>query len=430
MTRSVRPLPGPPRATVRVPGSKSSSNRALVTAALAGGRSEIDGLLAADDTAAMIDCLRHLGVTIEPQGDLTVVDGTGGHLPTGEVTLDARLSGTVSRFLLPVLALGAGRYRMDGQPPLRRRPMGPLVDALRGLGADVTEAGEPGCLPLVVSGGSALGDRVEVLGDVSSQFVSALMLVGACLPHGLQVVVTSPIVSAPFLDMTAGVMAAFGATCVRTDDGFAIDGTGYQPSRFSVEPDASSASYLFAAAAITGGRVRVDGLARDSTQGDIRFVDVLARMGADVEWGTGHTTVSGGRALRGIDVDLGDLPDMATTLAAVAVFADRPTTVRNVAIIRGHETDRINAVVTELHRCGIEAHEHDDGFTVVPGRPHRAVIQTYDDHRIAMSFALLGLVPGGDGIDIADPECVAKTFPDYFTVLDQLRGIEPLVSTP
>jgi 3-phosphoshikimate 1-carboxyvinyltransferase len=272
-----------------------------------------------------------------------------------------------------------------------------------------------------VSGGAALGDRVHVLGDVSSQFVSALMLVGACLPNGLQVVVDGPIVSAPFLAMTADVMAAFGASCVATGDGYAIAPTGYRPSRFTVEPDASSASYFFAAAVITGGQVRVDGLARGSTQGDLHLVDVLARMGAEVEWGTDHTTVTAGPTLRGIDADLGDLPDMATTLAAVAVFADSPTTVRNVAIIRGHETDRIDAVVTELRRCGIEAHEHDDGFTVVPGRPQPAVIQTYDDHRMAMSFALLGLAPGGEGITIADPSCVAKTFPDYFAILDQLR---------
>jgi 3-phosphoshikimate 1-carboxyvinyltransferase len=420
--RAVHPLSAPPDRSVRLPGSKSLTNRALVCAALAAGPSELEGVLVADDSDAMVECLGRLGVGIELDRTAVraIVNGVGGVLPAGEIELDARLSGTTSRFVLPVLALGPGRYRLDGLPPLRRRPMGPLVDALRQLDAEVTEEGEPGCLPLVVSGGRALAGRVNVQADVSSQFVSALMLSGPCFPAGLRLDLDGPTVSEPYVAMTARVMEAFGARPDQIGVGYQLPGGGYRPTSYAVEPDASTASYFFAAAVIGGGRVRVEGLARGSLQGDLGFVDVLARMGADVEWGSDSTAVRAGETLRGIDVDLSDTPDVAPTLAAVAVFANGPTTVRNVALIREHETDRIAAVVTELRRCGIEAHEHPDGFTVVPGAPRPAVIQTYDDHRMAMSFALLGL--RADGIEIADPGCVAKTFPEFFDCLDGLRG--------
>jgi 3-phosphoshikimate 1-carboxyvinyltransferase len=392
--REVEPLARPPDAIVRVPGSKSLTNRALVCAALAGAGSELIGALDADDTAAMRSCL------------LALDRGTD---------LDARASGTTSRFVLPLLAAREGRFRLDGAPSLRARPMAPLFDALRSLGASVHEDGDAGHLPVTVSGGPVRGGRVEVPGDITSQFLSGLLLVGPSLRDGIEVVPTTTLVSRPYLDMTAAVMRAFGARV----DGLRAEPGGYRPARYTIEPDASAASYFFAAAAITGGRVTVEGLGSDSLQGDLRFVEVLAQMGAQADIAQGATTVIGPAALHGVDVDLRDLPDMAQTLAAVAVFADAPTRVRGVGFIRGHETDRIRDVVAELQRLGIEAHEHDDGFTVVPGNPQPGTVQTYDDHRMAMSFALLGLrVPG---ISIADPGCVSKTFPGFFEALEQLR---------
>lgn len=392
--RLIEVLDRPPDAEITVPGSKSLTNRALVCAALAPPGSELIGALEAEDTAAMRDCLRAL----EAGGDL-----------------DARASGTTSRFLLPVMAARPGRSRMDGSSSLRARPMHALFDALRSMGARVSEEGESGHLPVVVSGGPVRGGRVELPGDVTSQFLSGLLLAGPLLAEGIEVVPTTGLVSAPYVEMTAAVMREFGASV----NGLRVGPGGYAPARLVIEPDASAASYFFAAAAITGGRVTVRGLGRASLQGDLRFVEILERMGAIVEVGESRTTVRGAGRLEGVDVDLRDLPDMAQTFAVVAAFASGESRVRGVGFIRGHETDRIEAVVSELRRCGIEAVATGDGFIVGPGDPHGALVQTYDDHRMAMSFSLLGLrVPG---ISIADPACVAKTFPDFFQTLDALR---------
>jgi 3-phosphoshikimate 1-carboxyvinyltransferase len=345
-----------------------------------------------------------------------VTDGT---LQPGAMRLDARLSGTTARFLLPLLALGRGSYTLDGRPPLRARPIGATIDALRRLGAEIEELCAPGHLPLTVHGRGLVGGATEVDGAASSQFLSGLLLSGPAMAAGLTVQLQGELVSRPFLDITQAVMRRFGAEVSKPDDRtYAVAPVRYSASEIAVEPDASAASYFFAAAAICGGRVRVEGIGTESVQGDVGFVDVLERMGASVERTATSVEVRGG-ALNGIEVDLSDLPDMAQTLAAVAVFADGPTTARGIGFIRGHETDRLAAVVTELRRCGVKADEHDDGFTIHPATPHAAVVETYDDHRMAMSFALLGLrVPG---IAIADPECVSKTFPGFFAALDQLR---------
>ncbi|MGZ4727503.1 MAG: 3-phosphoshikimate 1-carboxyvinyltransferase, partial [Acidimicrobiales bacterium] len=338
-----------------------------------------------------------------------------------DVAIDARLSGTTSRFIAPVLALGSARYRLDGGEPLRRRPMATGFDALRRLGADVVELGEPGHLPVQIGGGAVRGGEVRLTAAVSSQFASGLLQIGPCLAGGLTVRLDGPVVSRPYLDLTVAVMSSFGAVVDRPDPRtFVARPGGYRGTSYAVEPDASAASYFFAAAAITGGRVRIDGLGSGSLQGDLRFVDLLARMGAEVTRGTDHTEVRGTGTLRGITADMRDLSDTAQTLAAVAVFAEGPTEVTGIGFIRGKETDRLGAVVAELHRCGVAAEETADGFRIDPGTPHPAVIETYHDHRMAMSFALLGL--RAPGIEIADPGCVGKTFPDYFAVLDQLRG--------
>ncbi|HET6949292.1 MAG TPA: 3-phosphoshikimate 1-carboxyvinyltransferase [Acidimicrobiales bacterium] len=428
--RPVAPVPGPLDATVTVPGSKSLTNRALVCAALAEGVSTIEGALVADDSAAMRTALGALGATIEGgTGDTTLrVTGTGGHLRPGPLDLDMRLSGTTSRFLLPVVALGKGDYRIDGAPSLRARPMAPVLDGIRALGAAVTAHGEPDHLPVTVHApGAVAGGEVSVAGDTSSQFLSGLLLAAPYTRDGVRVTVTTHLVSRPFVELTRAVMGDFGVAVA--DEGrrpgggpvFAVPPGRYRAGGYAVEPDASTASYFLAAAAIVGGRVTVEGLGAGSRQGDAAFADLLGAMGARVTRTATTTTVEGTGRLAGLgDVDLTDLPDMAQTVAAVAVFADGPTRVTGVGFIRGHETDRIAAVVAELRRAGIDADEEPDGFVVRPGPVRPARIRTYDDHRMAMSFALLGL--RAPGIEIDDPGCVGKTFPGFWTALDGLAG--------
>jgi 3-phosphoshikimate 1-carboxyvinyltransferase len=428
----VEPVAGPLKAMARVPGSKSLTNRALICAALADGVSELQGALWADDVEAMIAALDQLGVgTRWGENDTLTVGGTGGRFPTpaGEhpPVLDARMSGTTSRFLLPLLPLVPGPVRLDGAPSLRARPMADGLATLRDLGAAVVEDGEPGHLPVRVHGpdvAAEWGDGVDeprdvaVVGKASSQFLSGLLLAAPGWPGGLSVSVDGPLVSRAYVDMTVEVMRAFGADVHDWENGWAVRSGPYRAGRYQVEPDASAASYFFAAAAITGGEVTVRGLGAGSLQGDLMFVDVLEQMGCQVERSAGRTTVRSTGALRGVDVDMGDLSDTAQTLAAVAVFADSPTRLRGIGFIRHKETDRIGNVVAELRRCGIDAEEEADGYLIRPGTPSPATVQTYDDHRMAMSFALLGL--RSPGITIADPGCVAKTFPGYWDELQRL----------
>lgn len=415
---AIEPLTAVPQATVRVPGSKSHTNRALICAALARGTSTLDGVLLADDTEAMLGILDQLGVgvALDRAAHRATVSGGHGRLLATAARLDARQSGATGRFVLPMLAHGTGTYLLDGHDQLRARPFDDLVDGLAQLG--VTVHGRR--LPLRLEAPESLaGGAVRLRGSVSSQFLSGLLLSAPCAAGAIDIELVDQPVSTPYLDLTLATMRFFGAVADHHDHRrFRIEATGYDAARIAIEPDASAASYFFAAAAITGGSVRVDGLGADTIQGDLRFVDVLERMGAIVERGIDHTTVHGG-ALRGIDVDMADISDTAQTLAVVAPFADGPTRVSGIGFIRRKETDRIAAVVAELRARGIGAHETDDGFVVEPATPQPGVVATYDDHRMAMSFALLGLVQ--PGIVIADPGCVSKTFPDYFSVLDQLR---------
>ena len=412
---AITPLTAPPDAALRPPGSKSITNRALICAALAPGRSTLTGVLFADDTHAMLDAVRALGATLmlDEPASTVVVDGIDPRTASGEVTVNARQSGTTSRFILPAAALRPARGIIDGTPQLRARPFGPLVDALRELGATVEDLGQPGFLPVAVTGPVA-GGKVPLPGHLSSQFLSGLLMAGPLMADGLSVELTSPLVSVPYVEATTAVMAAFGVTV----DGLHVRPGAYRATDFAVEPDASAASYLLAAAAIGAGRVTVEGLGTASLQGDVRFADLLERMGARVERTADRITVTGTGTLHGIDVDMADISDTAQTLAAVAVFADTPTRVRGIGFIRGKETDRIGAVVAELRRAGIDAVEDADGFTIHPGTPAPTAFETYDNHRMAMSLALLGLrVPG---IVIKDPKCVAKTYPTYFMDLARL----------
>ena len=421
--RRIEPIGHPLDATIRVPGSKSITNRALVTAALAEGTSTLEGVLFADDTEAMLDSLGRLGVALEiDRAAATVrVVGTGGVVPAGPIDLDARMSGTTARFLAPLLAAGPGPYRLDGAEQMRARPMRDGFDALERLGADIVTESQPGHLPATITAGPpASSNEVRLRADASSQFVSGLLLSAPLRPRGLVVRLDGEVVSRPYLDLTVAVMDAFGVAVTQPDDRtYVVPAGRYRAARYVVEPDASAASYFFAAPVVAGGRVRVVGLGRGAVQGDVRFVDELERMGALVERGSDHIEVRAGAALRGITADLTDFSDTAQTLATTAVFADSPTRVTGIGFIRRKETDRVAAVVTELRRCGIDATEDDDGFTIRPGTPTATTVRTYDDHRMAMSFALLGLrVPG---IEIDDPGCVVKTFPTFWDVFDSLR---------
>lgn len=412
---------GPVDATVMVPGSKSITNRALVCAALAFSPSTIDGWLDADDTRAMMAALETLGVAVGVGESLRI--GSDGPRPE-VVSIDARQSGTTSRFLLPVLGLDGTPRRIAGDPQLQARPMGEVFEALRALGARVDEEGVPGYLPAVVEG-PLRGGEVELAGDVSSQFLSGLLLAAPHMPGGLQVRITTDLISRPYVDMTIAVMRAFGADVTTSDgDTWHVQPLRYQGAEFLVEPDASAASYAWGAAVATGGTVTIPGLHHGSLQGDVAFVDVLERMGARVRWDADAITVSAGDALHGIDVDMAHVSDTVPTLAVLAALADSPTTIRGVGFIRHKETDRIAAPVNELRRCGIDAEETEDGLIVRPGPVRAATVETYDDHRMAMAFSLLGLAR--DGISIAGPGCVAKTFPEYWDLVDRLRsGTEP-----
>ncbi|XVV08777.1 3-phosphoshikimate 1-carboxyvinyltransferase [Actinoplanes sp. CA-131856] len=414
-SRAIQPLSRPLNAVVRPPGSKSITNRALLCAALAPGESTLTGALFADDTRAMMAAVAALGASVSVDPLSRTASVTGGGSPAEGAVVDARQSGTTSRFVLPAAALFGRRTVVDGTPQLRARPFGPVLDALRQVGAKVEELGEPGFLPAAVSG-PMHGGPVHVSGHISSQFLSGLLMAGPLMRDGLQVSLTSELVSVPYVEMTKAVMAAFGATV----EGLTVQPGAYTARAYDIEPDASAASYFLGAAAIAGGRVTVSGLGTASLQGDVRFADVLERMGATVTRTRDSLTVSRTGPLHGVDVDMADISDTAQTLAAVAVFAGSPTRVRGIGFIRGKETDRIAAVVTELRRAGIDAVEDEDGFTITPGAPRPARFETYEDHRMAMSLSLLGL--RAPGIEVLDPGCVAKTYPDFFTDLEALRS--------
>ncbi|MEO2031557.1 MAG: 3-phosphoshikimate 1-carboxyvinyltransferase [Planctomycetaceae bacterium] len=426
-SRRITPVTNPIRGSLRPPGSKSITNRAMILAALAKGTSNLTGVLDSQDTRVMTESLRRLGFDIQhdQQAGRCRVTGEGGRIPATDADLWLENSGTSIRFLTSLCALGTGRYRLDGVDRMRQRPIGDLVRALRQLGVTIEfEVPDSDCPPIVVRGrqsSAASRGKAAIHGGISSQFLSSLLM---ALPAGGNTVllrVSGTLVSVPYVNMTLQMMHSFGVDLEVPDDfsAFKIPATHYVAREYEIEPDASAASYLWGAAAVTGGEVTVTGLHRNALQGDVEFVTALERMGCEVRWNPGSITVSG-FARHGIDIDMNAISDTAQTLAAVAVFADSPTTIRNVEHMRYKETDRIAAVVAELGRAGIRAEERADGLKVYPGTPQPAAIQTYDDHRMAMSFALLGL--RAPGIEILDPGCTAKTYPQFFDDLEQLCG--------
>ena len=418
----ITPLEVPPDVTVSLPGSKSITNRALVCAALAQGETTLKGALFADDTDAMVTAVRRLGAEVSciPDEALMRIRGTAGVVGTAaDAVIDARMSGTTGRFLAPVLALSERPVMLDGHPQLRARPFGDLADSLRQLGVRVDFLSGSDGLPMQICGPIRSGEAA-VATDRSSQFLSGLMLVGPLVPGGLSFRIDRVAVSRPYVEMTAAVMRSFGAAVEVGPSTVHVAGGGYSAvESYAVEPDASAASYFWAAAAISSGTVAVEGLGADSIQGDARFASLLETMGASTEEVGGCTRVTGG-PLRGVDVDLADMSDTAPTLAVAASLASTPTTVLGIGFVRGKESDRIASVVSELRRCGVAAQESDDGFTVSGGSaPAGARVRTYDDHRIAMAFSVLGLVV--PGIRIENPGCVAKTFPGFYETLETLR---------
>jgi len=419
--------PGPVRGTIRTPGSKSITNRALVCAALARGTSRLSGVLDSQDTRVMAGGLTALGVRIAAdwESGRLEVHGGAGRVPATEAEIDCAASGTTMRFLSAVCALGEGAYRLDGTARMRQRPIDDLLAALRSLGVEAAAESPGGCPPVMIRSRGLAGGRAVVHGGTSSQFASGLALAAPCSKTGLEIEFAGRVVSLPYLEMTRRVMAAFGATCEVVDERtWHIPPDGYAACDFCVEPDASAASYFAAAAAITGGSVTLEGLSRSSMQGDIAFCDALARMGCAVSWddpAIGHTTVSG-RAARGIDIDMNAISDTVPTLAVVALFAAGPTTISNVAHIRDKETDRIGDLARELRRLGAAVEEFPDGLRIEPRPLRPAELTTYDDHRMAMSLALAGLaVPG---VRILDPGCVGKTFPGYWRSLAGIARLD------
>lgn len=410
---------------MRLPGSKSISNRVLLLAALAHGDTLIDGLLDADDTRVMREALMVLGVSLSEAAGILHVRGSAGRFPVRNAELLLGNAGTAYRSLTAALAFSGGRYLLDGVARMRERPIGDLVDALNALGARIEYVGKAGFPPLRVEPTTALkADHTVVRGDVSSQFLTGLLMAAPlCAPErGLRIRVEGPLISRPYVDMTVALMQRFGVLVERTGDEFVVPRTSYSsPGRFVVEGDASGASYFLALGAIAGGPVRVQGVGRDSVQGDVRCIEALQQMGARGELGDDYVEAAAppGR-LRGIDIDLNHIPDAAMTLAVVALFADGPTTLRNIGSWRVKETDRIAAMGTELRKLGATVDEGPDWIRVRPpaGRILEASVDTYDDHRMAMCLSLAAA--GGVPVHIRDPQCVSKTFPDYFSALASL----------
>jgi 3-phosphoshikimate 1-carboxyvinyltransferase len=409
-------------ATLRVPGSKSITNRALLVAALANGESRLRGALASDDTEAMVECLTALGCSIVAAEDAWKVRGRRGRLTPSTATLDARNSGTTARFLTAAAALADGPVVIDGNERMRQRPIADLVAALGELGVNVDMLGEKGCPPVRVHGGGLPGGKAMIDASRSSQFVSAVLLAAPYAGSDVELGFRGGIlVSRPYVDLTLQVMRAFGAEADWTPNGDVRvrGGCGYEGRDYAIEPDASAAVYPFCAAAVTGGRARVEGFPAESIQADLALLDVLEEMGCEVIRGPDFAEVRGAaEGLQGVDVDLNDLPDAAVALAVVAIFASGSTRIRNVANLRIKETDRLAALETELRKLGANVRTTKDSITIEGGPQRGAEIETYDDHRIAMAFAVAGLrIPE---VVIRNPDCVSKTWPEYFSVLEHL----------
>ena len=428
----IAPINHPLHATVRVPGSKSLTNRALLIASLANGQTHLTNALFSDDSRYFAKALQTLGfeVQLDEANHAMTVIGLGGKIPAHKAELFIGNAGTAARFLSAFLTLGNGEYVLDGEPRMRERPIGDLVDSLTQLGATIQPVHPSAfrlppssiCPPVKIHANGLRGGKTAIAGNISSQFLSALLMVAPYAKSPVKIEVVTDLNSKPYVDMTIAIMQDFGVKVERQDyNYFIVRPSFFSPlASYSIESDASAASYFFAAPAICGGTVRLENISCKSKQGDIAFLDVLQRMGCTIKEGDNFIEVAGAASLRGVDVDMRDISDTAQTLAALAPFASSPTTMRGIGFIRAKETDRVHAVCTELARLGVRVEEHEDGMTIYPCDDIQpATIQTYNDHRMAMAFSLIGLRV--DGIVIENPGCVSKTFPNYFEVLGTLR---------
>jgi 3-phosphoshikimate 1-carboxyvinyltransferase len=411
---------GPLHASIRPPGSKSITNRALICAALAEGDSTLSGALASEDTHVMIEALRKLGLSVDASedGETLRVAGCGGQPKVSDADLFVANSGTTIRFLAAMLAATTGRYRLDGIARMRERPIGDLLEALNQLGANCRSENDNGCPPVLIDAQGLRGGTVQIRGDISSQYLSGLLMAAPYADRPVDVEVIGELVSQPYVSMTLGVMRAFGVVAATSDLKRLLIPVGkYRGAEYAIEPDASAASYFWGAAAIAGGTVTVEGLTPSALQGDVAFVDCLAQMGCEVAPTENSITVTGKR-LRGIDVNMNAISDTVQTLGAVALFAEGPTTITGVAHIRHKETDRIGDLARELRKLGATVEEFADGLRITPGPLRAATIDTYNDHRMAMSLALPGLrIPG---VVINNPKCTEKTYPRYFEDLKRM----------
>jgi 3-phosphoshikimate 1-carboxyvinyltransferase len=432
-TLEIQPLQHAFRISLSPPGSKSLTNRAVLLAALSSGRCELTGLLCADDANRMREALIALGIDWQATDPTTaIITGNGGTFPNADADLFLGNAGTATRFLTAACCLGQGTRTIDGIARMRERPIGQLVDPLRQLGAEITYSGNDGFPPLTIKAGKLNGGNITLQPTLSSQYISALLQIAPYLPGGLTIHFDGQPISIPYITMTLALMHRFGIEADVTP-GFAsitVPQGVYKPINLQVEPDASNASYFLAAAAITpGSKCTIEGLGFRSVQGDAGFAEVLQLMGAAVICEPDSITViapPAGEKLVGIDIDLNHMPDMAQTLAAVAYFADGPTTIRNVGNLRVKETDRMAAIQVELMKLGATVDIEEDDIIITPPvdpmvRADESVtIHTYDDHRMAMSFAVIGLRK--PGVVLEDPTCVNKTFPDFYDYLQLLRS--------
>ncbi len=419
--REIKPLDKPLSARVKVPGSKSITQRAMICAALAEGKSRLSGALRSEDSDLLAEALRAVGVQVTAEEDSFSIVGVSGQPMLSGKEIFMGNNGTGTRFFTALAALGQGKpIVLTGTQRLCERPIEPLIEALTHWGARIKYLKKEGFLPLEIAGGGLSGGAVDLSVAKSSQFLSALLLVGPYTRSPAEIRLSSPLVSRPYIDLTIAVMKAFGVVVNEKEGAFFVPRTPYQALEYRVEGDASSASYPLAAAALVGGRVTVQNLPRDSLQGDAAFARILTRMGCEVFYQNGVTIYRDPeRPLRGIDINMGRYPDLVPTLAIVAARARGRTFIRGVPHLRYKETDRLKAVATELSKLGVSVIELDDGL-IIEGQNefHGAEIETYNDHRIAMSFAILGLVV--PGIRIKNPACVVKSFPNFWEIFESL----------
>ncbi len=407
---------------VKVPGSKSITNRALLIAAMTEGKTKLKGVLFSDDSRHFLKALIDLGfdVDIDEAQKEVVVNGLGGRIPKGKAKVYVGSAGTAARFLTAYLALSDGEFIIDASEQMKKRPMKPLFDALILMGANIRYLEQEGCLPIVTGGNAGLKSEIDLDISKSSQFLSALLMTGMLVKGGIRINITSEKKTGSYIDITRKMMASFGKLVAFEDGVYTVSDKPYESVEYQIEPDVSAACYFYAMAATNECKAMVENVHFDSMQGDIRFVRLLEAMGCIVDDTKDGIVVNGPKKgeLKGADIDMNNFSDQALTLAAIAPFANSPVTIRNVAHLRGQECDRLHAMSCELKRMGISCDEAEASITIYGGEVKPADIETYDDHRVAMSFTVTGLA--SNGIVIKNPMCCRKTFEEYFQVVDKL----------